>query len=63
MVLNLIAIPIIEINRRLIDYSSMASYQGGVVFAENENSAILVFIRSPHSILDHWVLKRYRGRK
>jgi hypothetical protein len=52
IVLNLIAIPIIEINELLIDYYCMTSYQGGVIFVENEKEVILVSIRSPYSILD-----------
>jgi hypothetical protein len=60
IVLNLIAIPIIEINQLLIDHYSTVSYRSGVIFSENENEAILVRIRSPYPIPDRWVLKCLR---
>jgi hypothetical protein len=60
IVLNLIAIPIIEINQLLIDHYSTVNYRGGVIFSENENEAILVRIRSPCPIPDRWVLKCLR---
>jgi hypothetical protein len=63
IILNLIAIPITEINQLLTDHYSTASYQVGLIFAENENSGILVFIRNQHSVLDRWVLKKHRRRK